>query len=661
LQAYDPTRQNTHFRYPLQDDLSLKVAGAGIGDVEKCLPYALLFVPEVSIILIHHLSKAFYRNKEARINPVEAIQFEEIVVEQSGKPKRSLTFAKLTKGFTTVAMPVRLVESTIEIQEIDPNVPKLFCDFPLIGSEVFSFPVVINNPNFNPTDPRDGVFLNNTGQRPNPLVDENKGILQESIELYFSLLKQATAGKWKNVHLLAVIPAIRSCPNWLNEKWYIDSVMTPIRKRLSTEEIVFTANGGRRSILDDKGKPLVWFPAATTREARLELWTMANDWFPYALPRKEDIEFWNKLIWSDCGKLTFQQMAAFIEGTTTLATLTNALSEKSPVPWLNKFYELIKSDEKEASVIFEKRLIVPNQNGDLCKRNDLAADAGNIDIELKTITRDLKKDVKEKLASEGITLDFNKPKIDQAYVVREITAEVGQKTADRQVAKSYREAFNGLLLYFKKYPVKSEQLFLAIFRNKHLLYDEEEIVENIAKAEMLDEIVKEFNLRSVEDIRKMLESSRAHEKQFLPVTQSIIASMGITNIEEWEEALKDKDLADLFGHESMPSTDMFLLAQALIEKAKARVIGYLSTLDDYDVTDLEPTATTVLAGIVKHGQEINVVFRPAYDGHVIVYYQSELDTLDFTVSELWVDDGDQIKLISLGHVLKRANIKKFPI
>ena len=38
----------------------------------------------------------------------------------------------------------------------------------------------------------------------------------------------------------------------------------------------------------------------------------------------------------------------------------------------------------------------------------------------------------------------------------------------------------------------------------------------------------------------------------------------------WEKALEDQDLAALFDHKSMPTKDMFVLAQSLIRKAKAR-------------------------------------------------------------------------------------------
>jgi hypothetical protein len=73
------------------------------------------------------------------------------------------------------------------------------------------------------------------------------------------------------------------------------------------------------------------------------------------------------------------------------------------------------------------------------------------------------------------------------------------------------------------------------------------------------------------------------------------------------------------------------------------------------------TAPTILAGIKKDGQDISIVARPAYEGEVIIYYGSERDILDYEPSELWIDDGVDPRKISLGHILKKAQIIKFPI
>jgi hypothetical protein len=65
------------------------------------------------------------------------------------------TIAVLNKGMTTIAMPIEQTDEGVRILPLSADLPRLFCDFPLLGTELFPFPVVVDNPTFNPTDARD--------------------------------------------------------------------------------------------------------------------------------------------------------------------------------------------------------------------------------------------------------------------------------------------------------------------------------------------------------------------------------------------------------------------------------------------------------------------------------------------------------------------------
>ena len=167
-------------------------------------------------------------------------------------------------------------------------------------------------------------------------------------------------------------------------------------------------------------------------------------------------------------------------------------------------------------------------------------------------------------------------------------------------------------------------------------------------------------MKTVDELHTVIEKQIGGPK-LLPVTEEIIASLGIKNVDEWRKALEDKNLAALFAHESTPTTDMFVYAQSIIQTAKESVIAHLKTLDEYDVDDFQETATTILAGIKHNGRDVQIVVRPAYDGTVIIYYQSEQDVLDYEDYELWVDTGTGVRRITFGHILKTTEIRRFPI
>lgn len=651
---------NTAFRYHLEDQTSLDVAAAGLKDLNHCLSYSLIFVREIESVEISSLKRLF-RDPASPTVLSEEVSLASVVIEEKDK-HHSFTMAKLTKGLTSIAIPIKEQDGSITLLPIGEDVPRLFCDFPLIGTERFPFPVIINNPNFNPTDPRDSIFLTSP-QRVHPPSEENKAFVKDAVELYFQLLRYATSNRWGNLHLLAQIPTGGGSSEFLDQKWLTRDVSDPIRKQLLRAKIVNTANGELASMLSDEGNILLWFPHGGTKELREKIWHCAQQWFPQALPRQSDIDLWHRLSWPEYGRLTVAQLAAFVESKKTLADLAASLGAgKDVLAWLNEFYELLRAEEKEYNTLINKRAIFPDQNGILAKKSQLHRDAGNIGDEFKDILKLLGRDLRAELVTDGVVDEFEPARVlDRTFVVKLITAEVNEKANDREVAKSYRGAFKKLLLYFRRDSEQAKILFPALYRNKHHLYDDDEIVENVNKAEQLAELLTEFRAKDVAELRDLIARGVDPKNSLLPVTQEILVSMGITSIDEWREALKDKDLAALFAHQSTPTRDMFIYAQSLISQAKQKVIAHLQTLPQYDLSQMDETAPTILAGVLKNDQSIYIAVRPAYGGHVFIYYGSELDVLDYETSELWVDDGDKVRRITLGHILRTAQIKKFPV
>lgn len=652
---------NTSFNYFLTDDVGHSVAEKGIDDLRRCLPYTFVFVEELKSLKLNH-TNTIYKNATEYSELSQNIRIIEIRINEI-EGFSTLSFAILSKNLTSIAIPVEINNGKVTILPIDKHIPKLFCDFPLIGTEIFNFPVIINNPNFNPTDPRDGIFLT-TSHRPNPLSDSNKAFIQEAVELYYDLLEFASENNWENLHLLAQIRSLNNSPDWVDESWYKYNVLSPIRTKLLTVDIVRTANGNLSAIHTKEGEKYIWFPSSMNSENRNKLWKLCNYWFPHCLPVESDVELWNKLTWKECGELTPAKLAEFIAHRGTLTSLSEVLKGISPNEWLGKYYQFIKDEGEEYDFIINNRAIFPNQHGDLVKKNGLWKDKGDIDNDLKTILTELGHDIRSQLLDEENKFDLGEEKeLDVKYVAKEISTEVTEKANDRELAKDYRSPFNKLLVYFKLFPDKSKELFASLYRQKHLLYDDEEILDNIQKAEQLNDLLTEYQVEDINEIRRLLDKGKKNKDSLLPVTEEILESMGITTIDEWKEAIKDKNLGALFSHESTPSTDMFVYVQGLIEKAKRNIIDAIRTRpDEYDLTNLDTsTAPTILAGVLKDGKEISIVARPAYNNEVIIYYGSERDILDYEPSELWIDDGIDPRPISLGHILRSANIVKFPV
>lgn len=649
---------NTAFRYELADETGKHVARAGLSDLDMCLPYTLAFVPELeSVDYTGHLV-SLQEPDEERVDG--EVQFLSVTTADSEGDTETTTIALLSKGLTTIAMPIEQTEEGVRILPLKPDLPRLFCDFPLLGTELFPFPVVVNNPTFNPTDARDGLFLTQT-QRADPASDHNRAVMKEALALYLALLKHASENAWRNLHLFAVAKPIPSGLGWVDQNWYKNEILRPIRDALLRTKIVRTAASTMAPIQVADGRKYAFFPGDSTEEARRGIWRCGRWWFPERLPALSDVELWQDILWPECGKLTLDQFAALIETQGAITTLTAKLQGKEAHAWLNDFYATLKLSETDFLSVVAKRAIFPNQNGTFKKKAELSLAAGTIDPVLLDILKLLGTDLREGLLAQEVVADLDGlAEKDETFVVKEISAAIEEYTNDKTVSKNYRPAFDRLLRWFREKPARAKTLFPSLYRNKHHLYDDNEIVENIERAEQLNELLKHYNVKTVAELHTVIEKQTGGSK-LLPVTEEIIASLGITSVEEWKKALEDKNLKALFAHESTPTADMFVYAQTLIQNAKDSVVAHLRTLAEYDLSEMDETAVTVLAGVKHNGRDVQIVVRPAYDGTVIIYYQSEKDVLDYEDHELWVDTGAEVRRITFGHILKTTEIRRFPI
>jgi hypothetical protein len=252
------------------------------------------------------------------------------------------------------------------------------------------------------------------------------------------------------------------------------------------------------------------------------------------------------------------------------------------------------------------------------------------------------------------------PEKDGDDVITHIATIVSKLLNNRDALESKRDATAELVLWFHKNPDDAKKHFGVLYEQRHRLYDDEQILDNIKQADQLKQLLSRFNVKDVDELEAVIEKHAA-PSPLLEVTQQIIASLGVTTLKEFEKALEDKDLAALFAHEPKTTPQMFMLAQSLIRKAKVRVKAYLLTRKEYDLSQMDETALTIFAGVKKDGRDVTIVYRPAYDNTVIIYYQSEKDVLDYEEHELWVDTGTEVKRITFGHILKTNSIRRFPI
>ena len=111
---------------------------------------------------------------------VANIATEIIMIDINGDKKYYLTYKTFKGEDPVVALSIETLwdGSTYSLIKRDKSQPVLFRDFPLIGSEEFYFPYMLNGFDFEPTETRSGVLLNSNQPKP----QKNRSIIENAVE-----------------------------------------------------------------------------------------------------------------------------------------------------------------------------------------------------------------------------------------------------------------------------------------------------------------------------------------------------------------------------------------------------------------------------------------------------------------------------------------------
>jgi hypothetical protein len=676
---------NTKFSYPLLTTKQKDICRIGVDELMDLMPFVLVFNPKIkSVEIIDNLeNRHFIFEKSPDL-------IDDLITPISIIEKGSTSYAYILSASDekcSIATEVEYSKQGYSFKTIQEN-PKLFCDFPLIGTEKFHFPVILNSFFFNPQTERDGIWLKDNKENEDKEVQENQGILLRGVNLFISLINTTKGKNYFDFYHIANTQLPEANDKHFDDTWFKANIQAPLRKALFEAPIVELENG---EIEKDAIKEL-WFPlkSLSTKSSNL-LWQFTFDQFPTAVCKLSHLPRWQAVSWDGWNKLTYAELIKDVEAQKDLKSLASVLgkSEQDAGIWINELGKFVLEDEANLA-LFEKSMIIPNKYGvfgnkdgrfiDEIKDNDLIKVLALLGHDWNNILLNGcvgfgRYHIKDKKAlSAEITLMLkNISRKDDRYI-QAITIlsewfENNQESAKDLFAELYR---NRAELFMNT--IDDKESLYKIMRSKTGLArlsevaqeidDNPNLLEGLKSSNDLAALLQELNVNNIAELKQLLNVQQPNTQpvQKLEITQDILIGLGVTSLEQLQEALKDTNLAALFNHTSTHEVSMFIYAQTIISRAKANIIAQLRTLPDYDCTDIEELAPTVIGGIKKQGLPIHIVIRPSDNNQVIVYYSSEKDTLDYANAELWIDNGhDTPSHLTLGKILKTTGINKIPV
>jgi len=249
---------------------------------------------------------------------------------------------------------------------IDQKSPCLYCSFPLIGSESFELPFIINSPDFEPDSERQTILLdgNDVNEESGKISDPgiNKMILRRSQEAYKTLIDYICNNDIKSRYLLA--RGLKSVPyitRFFDREWYEKNYMIPMREILIDFPIIL--NGKQYNKLTEKYLPMI--EVYNEIEDKNNIYSFMVKLYNNEVPSFEESKNIEKYIWLNDERIKYinlEKCVQYIESNKNMNSLSNKINDIWN--WYDDFLVLIKHFHPE---YLEKYAIIPNMYSDFVK------------------------------------------------------------------------------------------------------------------------------------------------------------------------------------------------------------------------------------------------------------------------------------------------------
>ncbi len=436
---------NTCFLYELDRD-GVEIAKNGIESLCIAVPYVFSFIEKINSITIND---SIYFKRE-NINQYGDMNIHTIKEIENGE-SCNYNILHYHKENVDLAIPVKIEGDTIIVEEYPPKIPKLYCDFPLIGTEEFCFPVVINSSCFNPNEPRNGIYLTDKEDK---VVNENKKLMLQALNMYKKMLNYAVAEKWKHIYNIVSIPR-QPQKEWISREWLRTNIIEKCKDYIKQAEIFETVSGDRKSLFDWQGYQDIFIISDHEELSREQVWKLTKSIYPERIVLCSEVHKWYASLWNECRNFNMHKLIETVESFGSLEALDKEINDISAIDWLNSLYEVIELVEDK-----ENYKIYPNQVGIFCFKQELYVDDGIEDI-YKEILDLLGNDCRGRLFDNSIR--FPDQMGCQVYNYIKLFNEIDEALTNDSVS-SYSKALAKLVvLYDDESKDDNEQLQLLDF------------------------------------------------------------------------------------------------------------------------------------------------------------------------------------------------------
>ncbi|WP_121356812.1 sacsin N-terminal ATP-binding-like domain-containing protein [Flavisolibacter nicotianae] len=366
---------NTRFVYELSSG-TIRSALEGIHDLLSNSAFVLLFNKRIGEIeIINEIDHSHYRIFREEAHPLRGniLLFKALIEnKKTGDIKKSDLAYLPGKDGLTLAVPVSIGSDGVinEVIGLKKKVPVLFKDFPLVGTENWMFDFVCNGVFFEPTDPRDGLYLHISGdeEKPGLKVERNRELIEKLFDEALSLVKLLSDPATPPLGLYRLMRSgLPLQEDQVDVKDFLLKLQTTFRTDARLLPIVNTSEG-LKPIIECRF-PIFDPSIASSDKDYLAFYHLCVAPFGKAIPIETEFLQWLDIIqaeshtWNANAALNLEELLKFIENSGKIDNLGfNEVNDAAL--WLNQVYSfLTKNDQIH---LYDRFKIVPNQDRHFC-------------------------------------------------------------------------------------------------------------------------------------------------------------------------------------------------------------------------------------------------------------------------------------------------------
>ena len=440
----------TQFVYPIKNPEAERAVTEGVETLKQCAPYVVISNPQFSRINIDFPSEKMCFEVNRHKSDSSSVQHITVTENINGNSRDRQYLQVGDDENTSVTVPLESKDGSLVCQSVE-KIPRLFLGFPLVGTEAFSFPAIINSFKFTPTENRNGVYLGKNDDQEN---NTNQAVIEVACTLLTRLLQHAALSGWHHTHRWVEVPTIQG-NDWVDAEWLKNCVKDMLMAAIYNTPAVRNEAGSAVPMIE------AILPVAENDEAVETLWDLLEVWkeCPEKLPRRVEATGWCRIIknWANIlgeettvfragingSQLASQMVEKTIhsQGWGNLANLQELLrAGVSGVEWLNKFYGFLR--DNEFTHVIRIHRFIPDQLGWFHSLSQLYRDPG-IDEVLKEVAQLLEWRIRSELRDPGLpSLDIEDGRgaMKSEDVVSQLLGKLSNRAANENPDAAFKEA-----------------------------------------------------------------------------------------------------------------------------------------------------------------------------------------------------------------------------